>query len=136
VAAADCRGRRGGGTYLFEVRSSSSGGRRLGLGGEAGGGALAGAIEAEHGQALGEGVAQPRRPPLAPAHPPVLHPRHPARFDGGWIHHGGGGMRRRREGAPTLGYAKWGTEIRNERGRGKGGLACGIVGPQAGCVDS
>ena len=49
-----------GGTYLFEVRSSSLGGRRLGLGGEAGGGALAGEIEAEHGQALGEGVAQPR----------------------------------------------------------------------------
>ena len=94
-----------GGTYLFEVRSSSLGGRRLGLGGEAGGGALAGAIEAEHGQALGEGVAQPRRPPLAPAHPPILHPRHPARSDGGWIHRGGGGMRRRRHAAAARGSA-------------------------------
>ena len=83
-------GGEGGGTYLFEVRSSSLGGRRLGFGGEAGGGALAGAIGAEHGQALGEGVAQLRRPPLAPAHPPVLHPRLPARSDGGWIHCGGG----------------------------------------------
>ena len=42
---------------------------RLELGGEAGGGALAGAAEAEHGEPVGEGVAH-TLPPPPDTHPP------------------------------------------------------------------
>ena len=98
----------------------SLGRRRLDLCGEAGGGALAGAVEAEHGQPLGEGVAEPAGRP-APAGPAHAHP--PAGAGGAQlarrraVH--GGGVLGRDDGGVGVGAAGAGAgeERRRERER-------------------
>ena len=94
-------------TYLSGL--SRSGRQRLGLCGEAGGGALAGAVEAEHGQPLGEGVAEPAgRPAPGPAHahPPALRRR---------VH--GGGVLGRDDGGVGVGAAGAGAGEQRRRER-------------------